>query len=165
MESRIEIRRADRNTSPGAAAMYSAKLVDLSLLVVRIIVGLIFAVHGYQKIFTYGMSNVVAMMGAGPVGYLVCIGEFLGGLGIMVGFLSRFSAASNIVIMLGAIAMVHGQHGFLMGQDPKSMGFEYNLALIGLLTPVLLLGPGRYALGRLLPLPKQPGGRPKLAFE
>ena len=36
----------------------------------------------------------------GLLGYPVTIGEFFGGLGLIVGFLTRFSAASLIVIML-----------------------------------------------------------------
>jgi hypothetical protein len=48
----------------------------------------------------------------------------------------------------------------------SNQGFEYNLALIGLLLPVLLLGPGRYSVGRFLPLPKQAGtDRPVTALE
>jgi len=52
----------------------------------------------------------------GLLGYPVTIGEFFGGLGLIVGFLCRFSAASLIVIMLGAIGLVHGQHGFFLGR-------------------------------------------------
>jgi putative oxidoreductase len=128
--------------------------VDLALLVVRIVVGIIFMVHGSQKLFGAfggpGLAAVVKMMG--PMGYLVSIGEFFGGLGLLVGFLSRFSAASLIVIMIGAIAMVHGKNGFF-----APTGFEYNLALIGLLAPILIAGPGRLAIGRFLPLPKAAG--------
>jgi putative oxidoreductase len=126
--------------------------VDVSLLIVRVVSGVIFAAHGAQKLFGafggMGLAKTVEMMG--PLGYPVTIGEFFGGLGLVVGFLCRFSAASLIVIMLGAIAMVHGQHGFFL----SNQGFEYNLALIGLLAPILLLGPGRYAIGRYLPLPR-----------
>jgi putative oxidoreductase len=129
-------------------------LLDTSLLVMRIIVGIIFAVHGSQKMWGWfggnGLQATVEMLGVGPVGYLVAIGEFFGGVGLILGFLSRFSAASLVVIMLGAIQMVHGKNGFLM----SSGGFEYNLALIGLLIPILLLGPGQFAVGRFLPLPK-----------
>jgi putative oxidoreductase len=125
--------------------------VDVSLLLVRVIVGIIFAAHGAQKMFGAfggpGLAEIAKMMG--PIGYLVAIGEFFGGLGLVVGFLSRFSAASLIVIMLGAIAMVHGQHGFFQSNN----GFEYNLALIGLLLPILIAGPGRIAIGRFLPRP------------
>lgn len=138
--------------------------VDVALLIVRMIVGIIFMVHGAQKIFGAfggsGLSGVVGMMG--PIGYPVAIGEFFGGLGIIVGLLSRFSAASLIVIMLGAIGMVHGKNGFLL----SNQGFEYNLALIGLLVPILILGPGRFAIGRFLPLPKSAHtGRPVAVLE
>src|SRR6476661_9387533 len=128
--------------------------VTFSLLVVRVIVGIIFAAHGAQKLFgAFGGPGLTAMVqpppnGMGVLGYLVTIGEFFGGLGLVVGFLTRFSAASLIVIMLGAIAMVHGKNGFFMSNG----GFEYNLALIGLLFPTLIAGPGRFSIGRYLPL-------------
>jgi len=152
----------------GTSQTHDRAAVDLALLVVRVIVGVIFAAHGAQKLFGAfggpGLSKIVEMMG--PIGYLVTIGEFFGGLGLVAGFLCRFSAASLIVIMLGAIAMVHGQHGFFLGQDPKSPGFEYNLALIGLLVPILIAGPGKFAIGRFLPLPKSAGtGSPIMVLE
>jgi putative oxidoreductase len=137
--------------------------VDAALLVVRIIVGIIFVAHGAQKLFGAfggpGLAGVVQMMG--PIGYLVTIGEFFGGLGLIVGLLSRFSAASLIVVMLGAIVQVHGKNGFF-----APTGFEYNLALIGLLAPILIAGPGRLSVGRFLPLPKQTQtGRPVPVLE
>ena len=146
--------------------------VDTSLLLIRVIVGIIFAAHGAQKLFGAfggpGLAEIVKMMG--PIGYLVTIGEFFGGLGLIAGFLCRFSAASLIVIMIGAIAMVHGQHGFFLGHGPDSTlstaGYEYNLALIGLLAPILIAGPGRFAIGRSLPLPKSSRtGRPIVLLE
>ncbi len=126
--------------------------VDQALLVARIVLGIIFMAHGAQKLFGAfggpGLAGVVQMMG--QIGYLVSIGEFFGGLGLLVGFLSRFSAASLIVVMLGAIAQMHGKNGFF-----APTGFEYNLALIGLLATVMIAGPGRLSVGRLLPLPGQ----------
>ncbi len=156
----IQVRQADRTA------------VDVALLIVRLIVGIIFAAHGAQKLFGAwggpGISNMVKFMG--PIGYPVTIGEFFGGLGLIFGFLTRFSAASLIVIMIGAIKMVHGKNGFFMGQGPESTlataGFEYNLALIGLLAPILIAGPGRFAIGRFLPLPKATGSaRPMIVLE
>jgi putative oxidoreductase len=138
--------------------------VDVALLVGRVVVGIIFAAHGSQKLFGAfgGPGLAVVVQGMGPIGYLVTIGEFFGGLGLIVGFLSRFSAAALIVIMIGAIVMVHGRNGFFL----EHKGFEYNLALIGLLATILIAGPGRFAVGRLLPLPKDPQtGRPILIVE
>ena len=148
----------------GATAAYDRPEVDLSLLVVRVVGGVIMAAHGAQKMFGafggVGLEKMVEQMG--PVlGYLVSIGEFFGGLGLIFGFLSRFSAAANIVIMIGAIAMVHGSKGFFLPE-----GFEYNLALIGLFVPVLLAGPGRYAIGHYLPWPRSARtGRPVMIVE
>ncbi len=146
--------------------------VDVALLVARVVVGIIFAAHGAQKLFGafggVGLSELVKFMG--PIGYPVAIGEFFGGLGLAVGFLCRFSAASLIVIMMGAISMVHGKNGFFLGHGPESTlataGYEYNLALIGLLAPILIAGPGGFAIGRALPLPKSKrSGRPIVVLE
>jgi putative oxidoreductase len=140
--------------SEARTSNYSA--IDVALLLARVIVGVVFMAHGAQKLFGAfggpGLSAVVGMMG--PLGYLVSIGEFFGGLGLVVGFLSRFSAASIIVIMLGAIAMVHGKVGFFMNWmgNQGGEGFEYHLLAIGILLVILIAGPGRYAIGRYLPL-------------
>jgi putative oxidoreductase len=137
--------------------------VNVSLLILRVIVGIIFVAHGSQKLMGAfggaGIEKTIEMLG--PIGYPVTIGEFFGGLGLIFGFLTRFSAASLIVIMIGAIATVHGQHGFFL----SDRGFEYNLALIGLLAPILIAGPGKFAVGRILPLPRSARtGRPIIAL-
>lgn len=141
--------------------MYSNS-INWALLAVRLAAGIIFMAHGSQKLWGWfggpGLDQFVAQMG--PIGYLVAIGEFFGGLGLIVGFLSRFSAGALIVIMLGAIAMVHGQNGFFMADK----GFEYNLALIGLLAPVLIAGPGAFTVYRYLSFPA-PTSSARLAFE
>ena len=144
---------------------------------VRVVTGVIFAAHGVQKLFgAFGGPGLAAMVqpppdGMGLLGYLVTVGEFFGGLGLIVGFLTRFSAASLIVIMLGAIGLVHGTARLL--PRPRSptdtlatAGFEYNLALIGLRAPTLIAGPGRFAVGRFLPLPRSARtGRPVVVLE
>ena len=150
------------------AAAENRPAVDLALLLVRLVVGVIFVAHGAQKLFGVfggpGLEKTVEMMApmgfGGILGYLVSVGEFFGGLGLILGILSRFSAAALIVIMTGAIATVHGPKGFFLSDG----GFEYNLALIGLLLPILIAGPGRYALARALPRSAQTG-RPAAVLE
>ncbi len=143
--------------------------VDWALLAARVFVGVVFVAHGAQTLFGAfggpGLSGFVQMMG--PVGYPVAVGEFFGGLGLIVGFLSRFSAASIILIMLGAIAMVHAKIGFFMNWTGKQAGegYEYHLLAIGILLPILIAGPGRFAVGRLLAPPKASGGRPVPVLE
>ena len=125
------------------------KAVDASLLIMRLIVGVIFAAHGAQLLFGAfggpGLRGTVDSMGL--LGYPVAVGQFFGGIGIFFGFLTRFSAASLIVVMIGAIVKVHLPKGFFI----QNGGFEYNIALIGMLLPLLILGPGSYAVGVKLP--------------
>jgi putative oxidoreductase len=132
-----------------AESSSSGKKVDLSLLIMRLAVGTVFVAHGAQHLFGVfhgpGLAGTVQMMG--NVGYLVAVGEFFGGLGLFFGFLTRFSAAALIVIMLGAIEMVHFKNGFFI----QNGGFEYNIALVAMLLPILIVGPGKYAVGVKLP--------------
>jgi putative oxidoreductase len=144
--------------------------VDVSLLFVRIIVGVIFTAHGSQLLFGVfggpGLEKAVPMLGVGALGYLVVIGQFFGGLGLIFGFLSRFSAASLIVIMLGAIIRVHLPNGFFLSfVDPQKNGFEFNLALIGLCLPIFLCGPGRFSVAQLMMPKSARTGRPVVVLE
>ncbi len=160
---------ASGKVTASGAAVRDRSAVDWALLAARALVGVVFMAHGAQKLFgAFGGPGLSAFVQAmGPVGYLVAVGEFFGGLGLVVGFLTRFSAASIILIMLGAIAMVHGHVGFFMNWTGKQAGegFEYHLLAIGILLPILIAGPGRFAVGRFLPLPKVAGDRPVAVLE
>lgn len=128
---------------------------DWGLMALRLALGIVFMAHGSQKLFGafggHGLAATVAAMG--PIGYLVSIGEFFGGLGVLVGFLTRFSAASIAVIMLGAIATVHLKNGLFMNWSGKQAGegFEYHLLVIAICALLVLVGPGRLAVSRFLP--------------
>src|SRR5262245_6199050 len=137
--------------------------VDWSLLILRVVLGVVFMAHGAQKLFgAFGGPGLSAFVAAlGPVGYLVTIGEFFGGLGVIVGLLPRFSAGSIVVIMLGAIGLVHSGGGFSMtwGGKGAGEGSEYHVLAIASLLSIVIAGPGRLALARLLAVPKLRGLR------
>jgi putative oxidoreductase len=134
-------------SSPGDSRR---RVFDISLLILRIVVGIIMSAHGAQKMFGLfgGFRLAATVQHMGSIGYLVSIGEFFGGLGLVLGFLTRFSSLSLIVIQIGAIHMVHWKNGFFLGEKP---GFEYNFALIGLLLALLIAGPGDWAIVRWFP--------------
>ena len=75
-------------------------------------------------------------------------------VGIVTGFLSRFSAAGIIVIMLGAIVTVVGPNGFFMnwfGQmDAGLEGYEYHLLAIAMGIAVAVRGGGALSVDRVL---------------
>lgn len=83
------------------------------------------------------------------VAFLVIIGESLGSLGLILGFLTRFTAASFIVIMIGAIATVHWPQGFFMnwfGQQ-QGEGFEYHLLVMAMSAALIVIGGGESGHG------------------
>jgi putative oxidoreductase len=151
--------------STGGTYSPNRAVVDWSLLIVRIVVGIIFMAHGSQKLFGafggMGLAKTVEAMGGGVIPYLVAIGEFFGGIGLVFGFLSRFSAAALIVIMIGAIAQVHGKNGFFA----QTNGYEYHLSLIANLLFIFLCGPGRFSIGRFFLPTSKATGRPIIVVE
>jgi putative oxidoreductase len=115
-------------------------------LVLRVGLAVIFIFHGLGKVNenTDWGSNWNAGL---PVAQQIAVawGELLGGVALVIGFLTRIAALGIIAIMAGAIATVHGPKGFSL-QDG---GYEYNFALIVIAAAVVLLGPGTLAVDRI----------------
>ncbi|MGB2723502.1 MAG: DoxX family protein [Nitrospira sp.] len=118
--------------------------------------GVIFA-HGAQKLLGwFGGNGFDGTMGFFTnvmhlpwiVAFLVIIGESIGSLALIAGLLTRFTAASFIVIMLGAIMTVHLPQGFFMnwfGQQ-QGEGFEFHLLVIAMSLVLLVVGGGKWSL-------------------
>jgi len=127
----------------------------------RLILGIVMFPHGVQKMLGWyggnGFSSTMAFfteqMGMPAlVAWLVIIGEFFGSLALLMGFLTRFTAASLALIMVGAMTLVHWQHGFFMnwfGQQAGE-GYEYHLLAIGLCLSLFMTGGGSFRLMRSL---------------
>ncbi|MBI3080584.1 MAG: DoxX family protein [candidate division NC10 bacterium] len=133
-----------------------------ALLPIRLALGAIFIGHGGQKLFGwfggYGPKGTIGYfqqaLGVPPaLTVLAMLAEFLGGLGVLLGFLTRPAAAGIIVVMPVAVAKVHWGHGFFLNWELKperGHGIEMNLALIGMALTLLIAGGGAYSVDRLL---------------
>ncbi len=128
-----------------------------SSLILRVMLGLVLFPHGAQKLLGwyggFGFSGTLGfftgtMHLSWIVAFLIIIGESFGSLGLLMGFLTRFTAASVTVIMLGAIAMVHWPNGFFMNWSGKQAGegFEYHLLVIGMSLALLIAGGGKWSV-------------------
>lgn len=129
--------------------------------ILRLTLGLVMLPHGAQKLlgmfggvgFDGTMGYFTQKMGL-PwiIGFLVIMGEFFGSLGLLAGLLTRFTAASFIVSMLGAIVTVHLPVGFFMNWSGQQQGegYEYHLLVIGLAAALLVTGAGRGSVDKLI---------------
>jgi putative oxidoreductase len=96
-----------------------------AVALLRVVVGTIFVVHGAMKLSDIeGTVRLFAVHGI-PLPqlavYLAIAGEFLGGLGLLVGFLARWAALGTALTMLAAIVFVHAGRGLLSTNG----GWEY----------------------------------------
>ena len=129
----------------------SVQRLHLGLTILRIILGIVFVMHGGQKLFVYGMDGVAggfAQMGVpipGITGPLTALVEFFGGLALMTGLLSRLAAIGLIIVMLGAIFIAHLSAGFFAPN-----GYEFPLTLVAGLAAIALIGPGGYSLDAMI---------------
>jgi len=76
-------------------------------------------------------------------------GQIAAGLALFSGILIRVGAVSRMIVMAGAIFLVHLPHGFDIGKG----GMEYALTQFLVATALLLTGVGAYSLAGWLPAP------------
>ena len=129
-------------------------LSDVGLLILRVALGGIFFGHGAQKLFGWfggrgisGHAGFIKSLGLRPARLFAVVsglGEFLGGLGVLFGFLTPLAAAGIIGAMSVAIIKVHLPNGFWNHDG----GMEYPLVLAVLAFVIGLGGPGLYSLDR-----------------
>lgn len=127
-------------------------MMALSLLLLRLVIGLIFVGHGAQKLFGIfgghglaGTTQFMSQLGLHPAkgwAIIAALAEFVGGLLLALGLFTPLASLFIIGVMLVAITRVHWNKGFWSSQG----GYEYNVVLIALAVVLGLLGAGAYSL-------------------
>jgi putative oxidoreductase len=128
-----------------------------ALTILRVALGIVLFVHGSQKMLGwfggFGFSGTMGffthqMKIPAPFAFLAIAAEFFGGLGLILGFLSRIAAVGIAVEMFVAVAMVHAHNGFFMNWfgTQKGEGFEYHILAIAMAVAVTIRGAGALSL-------------------
>ncbi|OFI36548.1 hypothetical protein BIU82_13725 [Arthrobacter sp. SW1] len=127
--------------------MNKSTLTTTALTVLRVIVGFIFAAHGWQKFNEFTIAGTQAAFtqmgvpGASVVAPIVAVLELAGGIALIAGFLTRIAAALLAIDMLGALVLVHAPAGVFVAKG----GYELVLLLGGGALALALAGAGRFS--------------------
>jgi putative oxidoreductase len=133
-------------------------VMSIGILLLRVVVGLVLAAHGAQKLFGWfggpGLGAAGAMME--QLGFVpgrrnalaAGLAEFGGGLLLAFGLLTPLAAAALVGLMVVAGVSVHWRHGFFV----QNGGYEYPLVLGLAALSLAFTGPGPFSLDALLGL-------------
>ena len=115
---------------------------DRTLAMLRIVLGIVFFAHGAQKMLGWfggpGFSTTMQLFGEMGVpsllAFLAIAAEFFGGLGLIIGLLTRVAALGIAITMVVAMIKVHLKFGFLLNWfgDKQGHGVEYHLLAVAL---------------------------------
>jgi len=115
-------------------------------LVLRLVVGTIFIVHGYQKLTGLeGYTGYLTSLGvplAGLFAVIVMIVEFFGGILLVLGFFTHWVAKLQAIEMIVVIPLVHLGNGFLN----SNMGYEFPLLILAASISLMITGAGEWSL-------------------
>ena len=134
---------------------------DHAITVVRVVVGGLFFVHGAQKALGWFGGNGFRATMAGFTGHmgipaffavLAILAEFLGGIGLILGLLSRVAAFGIATNMAVAIVMVHARNGLFLNWTgaQRGEGIEYHLLVISMTILLMVRGSGAWSVDRAL---------------
>lgn len=120
---------------------------DWSLLILRVIVGLMFAAHGWQKV-QQGIPGVTSFFGSAGIpfpmffAYLITYLELIGGVALAAGLFTHWLSKLFAIEMLVAFFTVHLERGIFVSKG----GFEFVAVIFGVAIVLMTFGAGKFAL-------------------
>jgi putative oxidoreductase len=127
------------------------KMIRIAPVLLRVVVGVTFVLHGYQKISNgvpgfSGFLDGLGVPAAGFFAYLVTYLEFLGGIALILGLLTHWFAKLLAVDMIFATFLVHIKNGFFISNG----GYEFVLLLFAACFVIMATGAGPWSLDEIL---------------
>jgi putative oxidoreductase len=123
--------------------------LNFGLFLLRVVVGPIFAFHGFAKIFrggrldgTAGWFHSIGMRPGHVHARLAAAGELATGICLTLGLLTSFAGLGLVGLMSVAVWTVHKGSGLLVINN----GWEYNLVLATIGVAIATIGPGEWSL-------------------
>ncbi len=123
---------------------YLDRMQPLALVVLRVTVGIVMVAHGSHKVYghLHEFAGYIGSLGLPAwLGYVSAFAEFLGGICLILGLLTRLAAFAVFADMVVAIAKVHWKHGLL-----GAGGYEFPLSLLAIAFALIFFGAGPISL-------------------
>jgi putative oxidoreductase len=124
---------------------------EVSTLILRIVLGISFFVHGLAK-FQGGIENTVGWFDSiglpGFLAYGVALVEVVGGIALILGLFTRIVSFIFVLLMVGAVIKVKLAAGFL--GNGQSAGYELDLAFMAMAVSIAITGSKAYALDSII---------------
>lgn len=126
---------------------YMNRWREYAPLVLRLVTGLVFFMHGWQKLETGvpGITGFMASLGF-PIpavfAVLLIAAELVGGAFLILGVFTRLSAKVLAVVALVGLITVHLPNGFFANEG----GYEFILLLLAACVSLAFSGAGRFSL-------------------
>ena len=134
---------------------------DYAAFLLRLSLGVMYVAHGMMKLIVFGPAGTAGFFESlglpGLLGLATMYGEISGGLLLIAGVGSRFVAAALIPVLIGSVAFVHGDKGWVF--SAPGGGWEYPAFLICASLVQILLGDGAFALRRAAASPRPVAAR------
>jgi putative oxidoreductase len=128
------------------AELSKNKLHDVAHMGLRTSVGIIFILHGFGKFTNPGFGGWIASMGIpAEMQIPIALAEFVPGILLLIGILTRISGTILSIVMLGAIFLVKGASN-LTGDG----GYEFDLILLAASLLIIVSGPGKVSISHLI---------------
>lgn len=117
---------------------------------IRASLGVIFFVYGLQKFDPIWKQHLVNFGLPPELQIPIALAETVGGIFLIVGFMTRITGVIFSVILLDAIFHIRWENGFFIAQG----GWDYDLALLAMTLLVIVTGAGKISANSLLSIPK-----------
>lgn len=128
--------------------MIDTRLAPYAALVLRLSLAALFLAHAGLKIFVFTPAGTAAFFGKlglpPALAYLTMTAEVVGAVALLFGVLTRWASLGLAIILVGAIASVHGANGFFFTNSGG--GWEFPAFWAVALIVQTMLGDGAYAL-------------------
>ena len=129
------------------ATLKDSKWHDITHWGLRAVLGATFLVHSIKKFDPSWQGWLVDTAGLPPEMQLpIALAEFIGGIFLITGVLTRITGVIFSIILLGAIFHIRGIDEFFISQG----GFEWDLMMLAVALTIIAVGPGRISISHLI---------------